>query len=52
MIGNFYRPGKFYTTEPVVVHDHDFPSLGSGKAVPHGLYGVRLKVRYSQLSDA
>ncbi|MCI5160297.1 MAG: ISAzo13 family transposase [Candidatus Electrothrix sp. AUS1_2] len=40
LIGNFYRPGKLYPKEPVIVHDHDFPSLGSGKAVPRGLYDI------------
>ncbi|UVS62469.1 hypothetical protein NX761_04915 [Nitrosomonas sp. PLL12] len=37
MIGNFYRPGKLYTTEVVRVNDHDFASLADSKIVPHGL---------------
>ena len=24
LIGNFYRPGKLYTKEPIRVNDHDF----------------------------
>ena len=28
------------------MHDHDFPSLGSGKAVPHGLYDIYRNIGY------
>lgn len=38
MLGNFYRDGKLYTTEPQVVNDHDFPSNADGTIIPHGLY--------------
>ena len=42
LIGNFYRAGKLYAQEPVEVLDHDFPSYGEGKIVPHGLYDIGL----------
>ena len=28
------------------MHDHDFPSLGEGKAVPHGLYDIYRNIGY------
>ena len=46
MIGNFFRPGKLYTQEAVRVHDHDFPSLAKGIAIPHGLYDLYRNIGY------
>lgn len=46
MIGNFYRSGKLYAQERINVHDHDFPSLAEGKAIPHGLYDVYRNIGY------
>lgn len=52
MIGNFYRPGKLYTTEPVRVNDHDFESLADGKIVPHGLYDIHRNSGYIVLGTS
>jgi hypothetical protein len=49
LIGNFYRPEKLLSTEPVSVNDHDFPSLGTGKIVPHGLYDIYNNIGYITL---
>jgi hypothetical protein len=40
LIGNFAREGHTHTQEPVDVLDHDFPSAGEGKLIPHGLYDL------------
>jgi DDE family transposase len=40
LLGNFYRNGKLYTQKTIEVLDHDFPSYGQGKVVPHGIYDV------------
>lgn len=40
LLGNFYRPGTYYGTKSQEVYDHDFPSYGKGKIVPHGIYDV------------
>ena len=40
LIGNFYRAGTYYGTEPQKVYDHDFPSFSEGKVIPHGIYDV------------
>ena len=34
------------------MHDHDFPSLGSGKAVPHGLYDIYRNIGYITLGTS
>ena len=39
-LGNFYRDGITDAVEPTIVNDHDFPSYGKGKLIPHGLYDV------------
>lgn len=52
LIGNFYRPGKLLTNEPVRVNDHDFESLADGKIVPHGMYDVYRNVGYVVLGNS
>ena len=39
-VGNFKNPGTAWNKTAVPVHDHDFRSLGSGVAVPYGIYDV------------
>ena len=41
VLGNLYRPGTLYTTEPVTTFNHDFWSLGHGKVIPHGIYDAQ-----------
>ena len=38
LVGNFKNPGRLWCQEPIPVHDHDFPSLGHGLAIPYGIY--------------
>jgi Rhodopirellula transposase DDE domain len=52
LIGNFYRPGKLYTTAPVRVNDHDFESVAEGKVVPHGLYDIYRNLGYLTLGTS
>lgn len=40
LLGNFHRPGQTYTQQTVETFDHDFPSAGQGKLIPHGIYDV------------
>ena len=37
-LGNFHRPGQTYTEQTVETFDHDFPSAGDGKLIPHTVY--------------
>jgi hypothetical protein len=38
LLGNFHRDGQTYTEQTVETFDHDFPSAGQGKLIPHGIY--------------
>lgn len=40
LLGNFHRPGQTYTEQTVETFDHDFPSAGQGKLIPHGIYDM------------
>jgi len=51
-IGQFYRAGKSYCEEAVEVFDHDFPSLASGRVVPHGIYDLNLNKGYLSLGKS
>ena len=39
-LGNFYREEVTDAIEPTIVNDHDFPSQGNGKVIPHGIYDL------------
>lgn len=39
-LGNFYRPGRLYTTTIVETNDHDFYSLAEGIVIPHVIYDL------------
>jgi hypothetical protein len=40
LIGNFAREGQVHAQAPVDALDHDFPSAGEGKLIPHGIYDL------------
>lgn len=40
LLGNFHRAGQTYTEQTVETFDHDFPSAGHGKLIPHGIYDL------------
>ena len=40
LIGDFAREGHTHTQTTVETLDHDFPSAGLGKRIPHGIYDV------------
>lgn len=46
MIGNFYRDGKLYCTEPIKVYDHDFSTFSEGVIIPHGIYDINRNEGY------
>lgn len=52
LIGLLYREGRLYTTEEIEVYDHDWNSLASGVAIPHGLYDLSLNVGYIHLGTS
>jgi hypothetical protein len=41
LVGYFKNPGQVWSRESIQVHDHDFPSLGEGVAIPYGVYDLQ-----------
>lgn len=50
LIGHFAREGYTHTQAPVEVLDHDFPSAGEGKLIPHGLDDLARNEGYIHLN--
>lgn len=40
LLGDFSRDGQAWTDGVVKAFDHDFPSAGSGKVIPYGVYDL------------
>jgi hypothetical protein len=49
LIGQLYREGQLYTQETIEVFDHDWATLATGIAIPHGLYDMTDNVGYIQI---
>jgi len=41
LVGHFKNAGRVWSQAALQVHDHDFPSLGEGLAIPYGVYDVQ-----------
>jgi hypothetical protein len=41
LLGTLYRDGKVLTIGQQKSYDHDFPNLGKGKVIPHGIYDLQ-----------
>lgn len=52
LIGDFAREGSTYTQVSVDTLDHDFPSAGEGKLIPHGLYDLARNAGYLHLNTS
>lgn len=52
LIGNFAREGHTHTQAQVQTLDHDFPSAGQGKLIPHGLYDLARNEGYMHLNTS
>ena len=46
LIGNFKNPGRVWCQQPEQVNGHDFLSQGLGRAVPYGIYDLKLNQGY------
>src|SRR5664280_1582940 len=51
-IGNFYREGKVYCTQPLKVYDHDFNTFSDGVVIPHGIYDLKRNEGYITLGTS
>ena len=54
VLGNFTRDEKVLTKgeQAVPTLDHDYPYLGNGKAIPHGIYDLRLNEGYLSIGNS
>jgi hypothetical protein len=52
LIGNFAREGHTHTQAPVDALDHDFPSAGDGKLIPHGIFDLARNEGYLHLNTS
>jgi hypothetical protein len=51
-VGNFYREGRLYTLETLLVNDHDFTSSATGVIIPHSLYDEEQNIGYIQIGTS
>jgi hypothetical protein len=54
VLGNLTRNEKVLTKgeQAIEVFDHDYPQLGIGKVIPHGIYDVKLNEGYLSLGSS
>ena len=54
VLGNFTRNEGVLTkgAEPIAVFDHNYPYLGKGKAIPHGIYDVKRNEGYVSIGNS
>jgi hypothetical protein len=52
LIGDFARKGHTHTQATIETLDHDFPSAGQGKLIPHGIYDVLRNEGYMHLNTS
>ena len=51
-LGQLYREGKTRKQKPIEVYDHDWPSLATGKVIPHGLYDLSYNLGYMNIGTS
>ena len=51
-LGTFYRDGRVYTRQGLLVWDHDFPSWAEGVVIPYGLYDLKKNTGYLSLGTS
>ena len=51
-LGQLYREGKTRNQQPIEVYDHDWPSLATGKVIPHGLYDLKHNLGYMNIGNS
>jgi hypothetical protein len=51
-LGNLHREGLAYCNQPQDSYDHDYSYLADGKAVPHGIYDMKLNKAFINLGTS
>ncbi len=52
LLGDFYRDGQAFTTRPIRVFDHDYPSFADGHVIPHGIFDLKRNRGYINLGGS
>jgi hypothetical protein len=52
LIGNFSREGHTHTQVLIETLDHDFPTAGEGKVIPHGIFDLARNEGYIHLNTS
>ena len=51
-LGTLYRDGKSYSQAPKKAFDHDYPYLGKGKVIPHGIYDLQKNIGFITIGNS
>jgi Rhodopirellula transposase DDE domain len=52
LVGQLSRNEAIWCSKTEVVHDHDYPHLAKEKAVPHGIYDLKINQAYVTLGNS
>ncbi len=52
LLGTLYRDGKSYSQTPQEAYDHDYPHLGKGKVIPHGIYDLQKNIGFVTIGSS
>lgn len=52
LLGTFYRAGRLYSRQGLLVWDHDFPSFAEGVVLPYSLYDLKQNFGYVHLGTS
>ena len=52
LLGTFYRAGRLYSRQGLLVWDHDFPSWAEGVVIPYSLYDLKRNFGYVNLGTS
>jgi len=52
LLGTFYRAGRLYSRQGVLVWDHDFPRFAEGVVVPYSIFDLKKNFGYVNLGTS
>jgi hypothetical protein len=52
LLGTLYRDGKSYCQTAHEAYDHDYPHLGKGKIVPHGIFDMQKNIGFVSIGNS
>lgn len=52
LLGTLYRDGRSYCQAPRQAYDHDYPHLGEGKVIPHGIFDIQKNIGFVSIGSS